>query len=126
MLTPIKKQGDEHIYILPQIGVINWISVRYVGVLRLVWMLIGSEIVSLNYAASGKSPLCSGASQFAAGYAAAQLSSDKRLSCTASDDVLSILRAHYKMQINLLFTLTHVEPKERDFTMTIENKKQSG
>ena len=106
MLTLIKKQGDEHSYTLLQIGVINWISVRYVGVLRLVWMLIGSEIVSLNYAASGKSPLCSGASQFAAGYAAAQLSSDKRLSCTASDDVLSILRAHYKMQINLLFTLT--------------------
>ena len=42
-------------------------------ILRLVWMLIGSEIVSLNYAASDKSPLCSGASQFAAGYAAAQL-----------------------------------------------------
>ena len=72
MLTPIKKQGDEHIYILLQIGVINWISVRYVNILRFVWMLIGSEIVSLNYAASGKSPLCSGASQFAAGYAAAQ------------------------------------------------------
>jgi len=72
MLTPIKKQGDEHIYILPQIAVINWISVRYVDILSLVWMLIGSEIVSLNYAASGKSPLCSGASQFAAGYAAAQ------------------------------------------------------
>ena len=123
MLTPIKKQGDEHIYILLQISVINWISVRYMDILRLVWMLIGSVIVSLNYAASGKSPLCSGASQFAAGYAAAQLSSDKRLSCTVSDDVLSILRAHYKMQINLLFTLTHVDTKERDFTMTIENKK---
>ena len=67
MLTPIKKQGDEHIYILLQIGVINWISVCYVGVHRLVWMLIGSEIVSLNCAASGK-----------------------RLSCTASDDALSI------------------------------------
>ena len=90
MLTPIKKQGDEHIYILLQISIINWISVRYVDILRLVWMLIGSEIVSLNYAASGKGPLCSGASQFAAGYAAAQLSSDKRLSCTASDDALSI------------------------------------
>ena len=87
-------------------------------------MLIGSEIVSLNYAASGKSPLCSGASQFAAGYAAAQLSIDKGMSCTASDDVLSILRAHYKMQINLLFTLTHVDPKERDYTLTrFENKK---
>ena len=75
-------------------------------ILRFVWMLIGSEIVSRNYAASGKGPLCSGASQFAAGYAAAQLSIDKRMSCTASDDALSILRAHYKMQINLLFTLT--------------------
>ena len=64
------------------------------------------EIVSRNYAASGKGPLCSGASQFAAGYAAAQISIDKRLSCTASDDALSIFRAHYKMQIDLLFTLT--------------------
>ena len=44
MLTPINKQGDEHIYILLQISVINWISVRYVDILRLVWMLIGSEI----------------------------------------------------------------------------------
>ena len=43
MLTPIKKQGDEHIYILLQISVINWISVRYVDILRFVWMLIGSE-----------------------------------------------------------------------------------
>ena len=121
MLTPIIKQGDEHIYILLEIGIINWISVRYVDILRFVWMLIGSEIMSLNYAASGKGPLCSGASQFAAGYAAAQLSSDKRLSCTASDDALSILRAHYKMQINLLFTLTHVDTKERDFTLTPKN-----
>ena len=44
MLTPIKKQGDEHIYILLLIGIINWISVRYVDILRFVWMLIGSEI----------------------------------------------------------------------------------
>ena len=91
MLTPIKKQGDEHIYILLQISIINWISVYYVDILRLVWMLIGSEIVSLNYAASGKSPLCSGASQFAAGYVADWLSIDKRMSCTISDDALSIL-----------------------------------
>ena len=90
MLTPIKKQGDEHIYVSLQIGIINWISVRYVDILRFVWMLIGSEIVSRNYAASGKSPLCSGASQFAAGYVAAQLSGDKRMSCTASDEALSI------------------------------------
>ena len=69
MLTPIKKQGDEHIYILLQIGVINWISVRYVNILRFVWMLIGSK--------------------------------------------------------NRDFTLSrfHVDPKERDFTLTIENKK---
>lgn len=64
------------------------------------------EIVSRNYATSGKGPLCSGASLFAAGYAAAQLSIDKRMSCTASDAALSILRAHYEMQINLLFTLS--------------------
>ena len=44
MLTPIKKQGDEHIYILLQIGIINLISVCYVDILRFVWMLIGSEI----------------------------------------------------------------------------------
>ena len=44
MLTPIKKQGDEHIYILLQIGIINWISVRYVDIMRFVWMLIGSVI----------------------------------------------------------------------------------
>ena len=105
MLTPIKKQGDEHIYILLQIGIINWISVCYVDILRFVWMLIGSEIVSRNYAASGKGPLCSGASQFAAGYAAAQLSIDKRMSCTVSDDALPIIRAHYEMQINRDFTL---------------------
>ena len=90
MLTPIKKQGDEHIYVLLQIGINNWISVCYVDILRFVWMLIGSEIVSRNYAASGKGPLCSGASQFAAGYAAAQLFIDKRMSCTVSDDALSI------------------------------------
>ena len=44
MLTPIKKQGDEHISILHQISIINWISVCYVDILRFVWMLIGSEI----------------------------------------------------------------------------------
>ena len=44
MLTPIKKQGDEHIYVLLQISIIDWLSVRYVDILRLVWMLIGSEI----------------------------------------------------------------------------------
>ena len=82
-------------------------------------MLIGSEntcicvlvilydvLIRGNHAGGGKGPLCSGASQFAAGYAAAQLSIDKRMSCTASDAALSILRAHYEMQINLLFTLS--------------------
>ena len=44
MLTPIKKQGDEHIYILLQISIIDWVSVRYVNILRFVRMLIGSEI----------------------------------------------------------------------------------
>ena len=44
MLTPIKKQGDEHIYILLQIGIIDWVSVRYVDILRFFRMLIGSEI----------------------------------------------------------------------------------
>ncbi len=44
MLTPIKKQGDEHIYILLQIGIIDWVSVCYMDTYRFVWMLIGSEI----------------------------------------------------------------------------------
>ena len=82
-------------------------------------MLIGSEntcicvlvilyevLIRGNHAGGGKGPLCLGASQFAAGYVAAQLSIDKRMSCTASDSALSILRAHYEMQINLLFTLS--------------------
>ena len=44
MLTPIKKQGDEHIYILLKIGIIDWMSGCYIGVYRFVRMLIGSEI----------------------------------------------------------------------------------
>ena len=44
MLTPIKKQGDEHIYILLKIGIIDWMSGCYMGVYRFVRMLIGSEI----------------------------------------------------------------------------------
>ena len=44
MLTPIKKQGDEHIYILLQISIINWVSVCYIDTYRFVWMLIGSDI----------------------------------------------------------------------------------
>ena len=44
MLTPIKKQGDEHIYILLKIGIIDWMSGCYMGIYRFVRMLIGSEI----------------------------------------------------------------------------------
>ena len=44
MLTPIKKQGDEHIYILLKISIIDWVSVYYVDILRFVSMLICSEI----------------------------------------------------------------------------------
>ena len=44
MLTPIKKQGDEHIYILLKIGIIDWMSGCYMGTCMFVWMLIGSEI----------------------------------------------------------------------------------
>ena len=44
VLTPIKKQGDEHIYILLQIGIIDWMSGCYMDIYRFVWMLIGSEI----------------------------------------------------------------------------------
>ena len=48
MLTPIKKQGDEHICILLQFDIIDWISVCYVNIRGLVWMLISSEIIG-NY-----------------------------------------------------------------------------
>ena len=48
MLTPIKKQGDEHIYILLQFDIIDWMSVRYVRIHRFVRMLISSEITG-NY-----------------------------------------------------------------------------
>ena len=61
--------------------------------------------MSRNHAGSGKGQLCSGASQFAAGYVADWLSIDKRMSCSASDNALLILRAHYEMQINRDFTL---------------------
>ena len=113
MLTPIKKQGDEHIYILLQISIIDWVSVRYVDILRLVRMLIGSEItyryalsilygvhVKGNHAdrdkvllkkschvitpAVAKAPLCSGASQFAAGNTAVRPLS-KRSNKASSD-----------------------------------------
>ena len=48
MLTPIKKQGDEHIYILLLNDIIDWMSVCYVDIRRFVWMLISSEITG-NY-----------------------------------------------------------------------------
>ena len=52
---------------------------------------VSPEILTTeNHTDFGKGPLCSGASQFAADYAAAQLSIDKRMSCTVSDDALSI------------------------------------
>ena len=59
MLTPIKKQGDEHIYILLKIGIIDWMSGCYMGVYRFVRMLIGSEItygdaLSILYEVRGK------------------------------------------------------------------------
>ena len=44
MLTPIKKQGDEHIYILLKIGIIDCMSGCYMSVYRFIRMLIGSEI----------------------------------------------------------------------------------
>ena len=44
MLTSIKKQGDEHICILLQFDIIDWILVCYVDIRGLVWMLISSEI----------------------------------------------------------------------------------
>ena len=48
MLTPIKKQGDEHICILLQFDVIDWMPVHYVDICWFVWMLISSEITG-NY-----------------------------------------------------------------------------
>ena len=48
MLTPIKKQGDEHIYILLQFNIIDWMSVCYVDIRRFVWMLISSEITGIH------------------------------------------------------------------------------
>ena len=47
MLTPIKKQGDEHIYILLQFDIIDWMSASYVDIRGFVWMLISSEITGI-------------------------------------------------------------------------------
>ena len=44
MLITLFFYGSEHIYIPLQIGIIDWVSVCYMGTYRFVWMLIGSEI----------------------------------------------------------------------------------
>ena len=59
MLTPIKKQGDEHIYILLQFDIIDWVSVGYVNIRRLVWMLISSEITGIYLWRSSLNPATS-------------------------------------------------------------------
>ena len=59
MLTPIKKQGDEHIYILLQFDIIDWMSVRYVDIHRLVWMLISSGIIGIYLWRSYLNPVTS-------------------------------------------------------------------
>ena len=109
MLTPIKKQGDEHIYILLKIGIIDWISVCYVDVLRLVWMLIGSEItygdaLSILYEVHVKG-------NHADGDKVLQKKSCHEITPAAakarSAQVLrNSPRAHYEMQTNRDFTLT--------------------
>ena len=48
MLTPIKKQGDEHIYNLLQFDIIDWMTVCYADIHWSVRMLISSEITG-NY-----------------------------------------------------------------------------
>ncbi|CCZ44170.1 unknown [Bacteroides sp. CAG:545] len=48
MLTPIKKQGDEHIYILLQFNIIDWMPACCVDIRGFVWMLISSETTG-NY-----------------------------------------------------------------------------
>ena len=59
MLTPIKKQGDEHIYILLQFDIIDWMPSRYVDIHRLVWMLISSEITGIYLWRSSLNPATS-------------------------------------------------------------------
>ena len=59
MLTPIKKQGDEHIYILLQFDIIDWMSVRYMDIHRFVWMLISSVITGIHLWRSSLNPATS-------------------------------------------------------------------
>ena len=106
MLTPIKKQGDEHIYILLLIGIINWISVRYVDILRFVWMLIGSEItygdaLSILYEVHVKG-------NHADGDKILQKKSCHEITPAAAKarSACFVPRAHYEMQTNRDFTLT--------------------
>ena len=111
MLTPIKKQGDEHIYIPLQISIINWISVRYVDILRFVWMLIGSEItygdaLSILYEVHVKG-------NHADGDKVLQKKSCHEITPAAAKaryaqgcSACFVHRAHYEMQTNRDFTLT--------------------
>ena len=106
MLTPIKKQGDEHIYIQHEIGIINWISVRYVDILRFVRMLIGSEItyrdaLSILYEVHVKG-------NHADGDKVLQKKSCHEITLPAAKarSACFVPRAHYEMQTNRDFTLT--------------------
>ena len=49
MLTPIKKQGDEHICIQSQPCVITYKSIHYTNTNGLIRMLIGSEITCVCF-----------------------------------------------------------------------------
>ena len=92
-----------------KIGIINWISVRYVDILRFVWMLIGSEItygdaLSILYEVHVKG-------NHADGDKVRQKKSCHEITPAAakarSAQVLrNSPRAHYEMQTNRDFTLT--------------------
>ena len=103
-----KKQGDEHIYILLQISIIDCVSVRYVDILRFVRMLFGSEItygdaLSILYEVHVKG-------NHADGDKVLQKKSCHEITPAAakarSAQVLrNSPRAHYEMQTNRDFTL---------------------
>ena len=106
MLTPIKKQGDEHIYILLQISIIDWLSVCYMDILRFVWMLIGSEItygdaLSILYEVHVKG-------NHADGDKVLQKKSCHEITPAAAKarSAFFVPRAHHEMQTNRDFTLT--------------------
>ena len=106
MLTPIKKQGDEHIYVSLQIAIINWISVRYVDILRLVWMLIGSEItygdaLSILYEVHVKGNHADGDK-----YLLKKSYHEITPAAAKARSACFVPRAHYEMQTNQDFTLT--------------------